>query len=56
MGKNWNSPTGTYTDIVNDDTKAKATRAKRMKDKGLSVKDIAAKLKLSTSRIYEYLK
>ena len=56
MGKNWNSKTGKWTELVNEETIMTAEKAKRMKEKGMSVKDIASKLKLSVSRIYELLK
>ena len=55
QGKNWNSKTKTYTNIKNQDTLNKAKEAQQLKIKGLSVKEIASKLNLSKSRIYEYL-
>ena len=55
QGKNWNSKTKTYTNITNQDTLNKAKEAQQLKIKGLSVKEIASKLNLSKSRIYEYL-
>jgi transposase len=55
-GKNWNSKTRTYTNIKNQDTLNKAKAAQQLKIKGLSVEEIASKLNLSKSRIYEYLR
>ncbi len=55
-GKNWNSKTRTYTNIKNQDTQNKAKEAQQLKIRGLSVKEIASKLNLSKSRIYEYLR
>ena len=56
MPKNWNSPKGTWSDIKSDEILKKADLAKKLKSGGMSVADIAEKLKLSKSRIYEYLK
>ena len=55
-GTNWNSKTRTYTNIKNQDTQNKAKEAQQLKIKGLSVEEIASKLNLSKSRIYEYLR
>lgn len=55
-GKNWNSKTRTYTNIKNQDTQNKAKEAQQLKIRGLSVEEIASKLNLSKSRIYEYLR
>ena len=55
-GKNWNSKARTYTNIKNQDTQNKAKEAQQLKIKGLSVEEIASKLNLSKSRIYEYLR
>lgn len=55
-GKNWNSKTRTYTNIKNQDTQNKAKEAQQLKIRGLSVKEIASKLNLSKTRIYEYLR
>ena len=55
-GKNWNSKTRTFTNIKNQDTQNKAKEAQQLKIKGLSVEEIASKLNLSKSRIYEYLR
>jgi len=55
-GKNWNSKTRTYTNIKNQDTQNKAKEAQQLKIRGLSVKEIATKLNLSKTRIYEYLR
>lgn len=56
MGKNWNSKTGVYTDVIGDETIAKSKKAQELKNQGLSVSDIAIKLGLSKSRIYELLR
>jgi orotate phosphoribosyltransferase-like protein len=56
MGKNWNSKTGVYTDVIGDETLAKSKKAQELKMQGLSVSDIAIKLELSKSRIYELLR
>lgn len=56
MGKNWNSKTGLYSDIKGEDTLAKSKKAQELKNQGLSVSDIAIKLELSKSRIYELLR
>lgn len=55
-GKNWNSKTGEYSELVNCETVNKAKNAQELRSKGHSVADIAKKLGLSTSRIYEYLR
>jgi DNA invertase Pin-like site-specific DNA recombinase len=56
MGKNWNSKKGVYTDVIGDETLAKSKKAQELKNQGLSVSDIAIKLGLSKSRIYEFLR
>ena len=56
MGKNWNSKTGEYSDLVGQKTISNAEQSKKMKSQGYSVKEIAEKLGLSSSRIYEYLR
>lgn len=56
MGKNWNSKKGVYTDVIGDETLAKSKKAQELKNQGLSVSDIAIKLGLSKSRIYELLR
>ena len=55
-GKNWNSKTGTYTNIKEEKILNKSKRAQELKSKGFSVVQIAKELGLSKSRIYEYLK
>lgn len=55
-GKNWHSKTRSWSDLVRKDTKDKAKDAARLRRAGKSVKEIAATLNLSTSRIYEYLR
>ena len=56
MAKNWNSRHGIWTEVVSDDVKEMALEAKQLRNKGLSVKDIAKKLGRSTGRIYELLR
>jgi orotate phosphoribosyltransferase-like protein len=56
MGKNWNSKTGVYSDIKGEETLAKSKKAQELKNQGLSVSDIAIKLELSKSRVYELLR
>ena len=55
-GKNWNSKLRVYTNIIGEETLIKSKKAEELKNKGYSVSEIAKKLGLSTSRIYEYLK
>ncbi len=55
-GKNWHSRSRSWTDLVNKETKDKAKEAVKLRKSGKSVKEIAASLKLSESRIYEYLR
>ena len=55
-GKNWNSRSGNYTNIISEEILNKSKRAQELKSKGFSVVEIAKELGLSKSRIYEYLK
>ncbi len=55
-GKNWNSKSGTYTNIVSQQILNKSKRAQELYLKGIKVAEIAKELGLSESRIYEYLK
>lgn len=55
-GKNWNSRTGAYTDLVNYCTINKARRAQKLKTQEIPVKEIAQLLNVSISRVYEYLR
>ena len=55
-GKNWNSKLGIYTNITGDDTLIKSKIAQKLKNEGCSVVEIANKLGLSKTRIYEFLK
>ena len=55
-GKNWNSKSGTYSNIKRDEIINNSRRAQELKSKGISVVQIAKELGLSESRIYEYLK
>jgi predicted transcriptional regulator len=54
--KNWNSKKKEYTDVIKLDTREKANLANFLRFQGMEVKEIAKKLKLSESRIREYLK
>ena len=56
MAKNWNSLHDEWTEIVSDDVKEMALEARRLRNKGISVKDIATKLGRSSARIYELLR
>jgi predicted transcriptional regulator len=55
-GKNWNSKSGTYTDIKSEEILNKSKKAQELKTKGLKVVEIAKELGLSKNRIYEYLR
>lgn len=55
-GKNWNSKSKTYTNIIGEEILNKAKKAQELKIKGLTVVEISKELGLSKSRIYEYLK
>lgn len=55
-GKNWNSKLRVYTNIIGEETLIKSKKAQELKNKGLSVSEIAKNLGLSESRIYEYLR
>ncbi|NVK73081.1 MAG: hypothetical protein HWE24_06335 [Oceanospirillaceae bacterium] len=55
-GKNWNSKTGEYSELVKSETLKKAKKAQELRSNGQSVADIAKILGLSTGRIYEYLR
>jgi predicted transcriptional regulator len=55
-GKNWNSKSGTYTDIKSEEILNKSKKAQELTTKGLKVVEIAKELGLSKSRIYEYLR
>ena len=55
-GKNWNSKLRVYTNIIVEETLIKSKKAQELKNKGLSVSEIAKNLGLSESRIYEYLR
>ena len=55
-GKNWKSKQREWTDLVKPEAKEKAAQAANLKNQGKSVSEIAKKLKLSTSRIYELLR
>lgn len=55
-GKNWNSKKEIFEDIKSEETIIKAQYAIELKKKGMPVADIAKKMGLSKSRIYEYLR
>lgn len=55
-GKNWKSKKHEWADLVKPETKEKAALAANLKRQGKSVQEIAKKLNLSTSRIYELLR
>ncbi len=55
-GKNWTSKQREWTELVKPETKQRAALALRMKIQGKSVREIAAKIELSQSRIYELLR
>ena len=55
-GKNWNSRSGTYTNIISEEILNKSKRAQELYSKGIKLEEIAKELGLSKSRIYEYLK
>ena len=56
IGKNWNSKTGKFSEIKGAKAISKASKAQQLKSEGISIKEIASKLGMSISRIYEYLK
>ena len=53
---NWYSETGTWSELMRDQTKTKRDKAVQMRKGGASVQDIADALELSKSRVYELLK
>ena len=55
-GKNWNSKTREWSDVVRPKTKERAARAQVMRNAGNSVAKIAKALGKSTSRVYELLR
>jgi hypothetical protein len=55
-GKNWNSKSGTYSNIKGVEKINKSKLAQELRSKGIPVVQIARELGLSKSRIYEYLK
>jgi hypothetical protein len=56
QGKNWNSKTGEWSDIVRPETKENAALAQEMRKAGDSIAKIAKALGKSESRIREYLR
>ena len=56
IGKNWNSKSGTYSEIKGVEIINKSKLAQEFRTKGIPVTKIAKELGLSKSRIYEYLK
>lgn len=55
-GRNWNSKTKEWTELVKSETKEKAKKAQQLKASGKSVEAIANMMGLSESRIREYLR
>lgn len=55
-GKNWNSKTGEWSDVVRPETKELAARAQELHKEGNSIANIAKLLGKSQSRIRELLK
>lgn len=55
-GKNYDSKTNTWNDLVHKETKHNAKEAARLRRSGMPVAEIAKKFKLSKARIYQYLK
>ncbi|WNG44236.1 helix-turn-helix domain-containing protein [Archangium minus] len=55
-GKNWNSKTREWSDVVRPETKEKAARAHEMRNAGNSIAKIAKTLGVSNSRVYELLR
>ncbi len=55
-GKNWNSKTREWTDIVGTEANQRAERAREMHKEGNSIAFIAKTLGVSEARIREYLK
>ena len=53
---NRNSKTNTWSPVRRSETKAREAEALRLRGAGLSVKDIARRLKRSEARIKEYLR
>ena len=53
---NRNSKDSEYTPLRSDNVISKAKMAIKMKEQGIPVESIAHTLKLSKSRIYEYLR
>jgi hypothetical protein len=47
---------GSWSSLVNDETKKLAQEAQKLHSQGISVAEIAKKMKKSESRIREYLK
>ena len=53
---NWNSKTHTWTDLKSIAVRNLAMIARRLRDRNMSIKDIAEVLDKSQSRIREYLR
>ena len=56
MGMNWNSTTGEYTPVKSQEIKDLAVTVKTLKNRGMSVKDIAQTINRSVGRVYELLR
>lgn len=55
-GKNWNSKTQTWSQVVKPETKAKAQKAQELRSQGKNIQTIANEMGLSPSRIRELLR
>ncbi|WP_163787349.1 hypothetical protein [Myxococcus vastator] len=55
-GKNWNSKTREWSDVVRPETKARAERAQEMRKEGNSIAKIAKALGVSETRVRELLR
>jgi|TARA_R110000803_G_scaffold29490_1_gene67205 DNA-binding CsgD family transcriptional regulator len=53
---NWDSENKKYTNIIKVDTKDRAEEAIKLRAEGMTVREIAYKMGLSISRIYQYLR
>lgn len=56
LGKNWNSKTREWSDVVRPETKENAARAQEMRKAGNSIAKIAKALGVSESRVRELLR
>ena len=56
MAMNWNSTTGEYTPVKSQKIKDLAVTVKTLKNRGVSVKEIAQTINRSVGRVYELLR